>query len=65
MVVMPLDREGGQTRLNSSAGAAVCTTSDLRNQQAEFHQMLHDDSLGPGNDAHVFEILKYFNLGDF
>ena len=44
---------------------SVCITSDLTNHQAEFRHMLHDDSLGPRNDAYSFEILKNVNLADF
>ena len=37
---------------------SVCTASDLRNHQAEFNQMLHDNSLGLASDARIFENLK-------
>ena len=38
---------------------------DIRNREAEFLKMLHDDSLEPGNDARLYKMLKHFNLADF
>ena len=38
----------------------VNTTSNLRILQSEFHEMLHGDSLGPANDARLFEIFVLY-----
>ena len=39
--------------------------SDLGNHQAKVYEtIIHDDRLGPGNDACLIEIWKNFNLSD-